>query len=63
MNDFIEGKIQEFEQEAARPLGERIGKMAFVGLVGLLASAAAESLFDKWSDKRRTAVEVEPIIE
>lgn len=54
MNDFIEGKIREFEEEAERPLGERLGKMALVGLVGLLASAAAEALFDKFTiDKRR----------
>lgn len=61
MSNFVEEKLAEFEEECARSLPERAGKLIFVGLVTLVASAIAERAFDKFVDNRRAPVKYVPV--
>ena len=44
--DQVDKAMEDIEDEFERPYWDRLGKIAFVGLVGFFASTIAESLWD-----------------
>lgn len=51
MNEFIEHKLDEIEDEWERPIGERLLKVVVIGVATVLFGWGAESLYDKIRDR------------
>lgn len=54
MLEKLNEMVGEFEDDTQRPFAERLGKLAFVGFIGFMASLAAESLWDAVRDRKQT---------
>lgn len=52
MEQYLDEVETEYNDETSRSMMDRFGKMAFAGVVGFLATLAAESLYD-YIQKRR----------
>lgn len=53
MNDLIESRLDDIEEEWDTPLGERVAKVAIVGALTFLANILIESAYD-YARNRKT---------
>lgn len=49
--------LEDVEKQFETPFGERLGKFLVVGLTGLIATYAAEQLYDRYVDRKNQTQE------
>ena len=51
MDEFIEKKLDEFEEDWERPIGQRILKVVVIGVATTLFAWFAEDVYDRIRDR------------
>lgn len=46
VTNFVEGHLDDFEEDLDQPIGERLLKMVIVGTVGIIATSIASAIYD-----------------